>query len=174
VSSPAASFLPAADARAMSSLFASVWPNTHPIFYTNSCRITVEQTEIQCKAPEGFGGPLQWSVYLLGVTAAPYQTDKSVMYSDPVLDAVAVITVNTTTVTNNSVTILRTITSVYDAMSAGQAPIPGALSMDVAPFSRVFYSRVSCCVEIQNRTRPAASELGRSMARTWQRRTHTT
>ena len=171
----------AADAETFAGYFSTVWPNTHPVFVTNSCVITTGQSEIQCAAPEGFGGPLQWSLYLLGVVAEPFVT--TMQYQQPTLDALVVIQINSTTISNSTDVIVLTQTSYYSQASAVQAPVPRESGRCCATHDAMWLppsislARSHSCrawCRLQSRTRQAASGHGWCTATTLPLRIRTT
>ncbi len=108
----------------LAAFFANTWPNTHPIFVTHDCNVTFDQTEITCMAPEGFGVSLQFAVYIDGVVSAP-SAQPGIVYGDPTLESIAVVSVNVTTYSNVTDVVSTTITSVFSRGAASLGATPG-------------------------------------------------
>ena len=97
----------------MAALFNDKWPRTHPKFVTRDCRITVAQQELRCAAPEGFGGPLQAAVSVVGATSNPFRVP-GLSYALPVLKRLQIVRVNYTSSGNSSTSTSDIVTSVLD------------------------------------------------------------
>jgi hypothetical protein len=104
--------------------FLGTWPKTHPIFVTHSCNVTFDQTEITCMAPRGFGVDLQFAVYIDGVVSSA-SSQPGVAYADPILESIAVVTVNQTSYSNVTDLVTTTVTSVFSQGAASLQSTPG-------------------------------------------------